>query len=594
MTKECQNCKVGFEITDDDLRLYNRIKVPPPTWCPECRLQRRLAWRNERALYQRRCDLCKKDIIAMYPEGTVFPVYCRGCWYSDTWDELSYGKDYNSNKPFFEQFKELQNSVPRINLMVDNSVNCDYTNQIADCKNCYLISSGSDNEDCLYSFRILYSKNVVDGYLMLRNELCYECIECMEVSRLKFVEDSVSSLDLAFCYDVRGSQNCFLSSNLRNSSYVFENKKRSKEEFNKLMSGIDMGSYNNIQLYKDKFLELKRKSIHRFMNTKNAVNSTGHTISYAKNCHFCFNVANVENLRYVLFVNDAKDAMDVNNGCCTMELAYEVCTMGVNASNIKFSVDAWPEVRNLEYCDSGRNGSHDLFGCISVRKKQYCILNKQYTKEKYLELISKIQAQMTEVPYVDKKGRIYKYGEFFPAELSPFPYGDSVAYDYYPLTKEEAAERGYPWRDPIKKDYNSAVKPQDLPDHIDQVDDTILNAIIECEHEQKCNERCTKAFRIIPMELEFYRKINVPLPRLSPNCRHYQRHKQRNPLTLWHRRCECEGQMSKLKGQNQYKNTADHIHHKKDEHCQNEFETTYAPERLEIVYCEACYLREVV
>ena len=43
-----------------------------------------------------------------------------------------------------------------------------------------------------------------------------------------------------------------------------------------------------------------------------------------------------------------------------------------------------------------------------------------------------------------------------------------------------------------------------------------------------------------------------------------------------------------------YRNTADHIHHKKEEPCPNEFETTYAPERPEIVYCEQCYLREVV
>ena len=38
MTGECQNCKTKFEITADDMRFYERIKVPPPTWCPECRM----------------------------------------------------------------------------------------------------------------------------------------------------------------------------------------------------------------------------------------------------------------------------------------------------------------------------------------------------------------------------------------------------------------------------------------------------------------------------------------------------------------------------------------------------------------------------
>jgi len=41
-----------------------------------------------------------------------------------------------------------------------------------------------------------------------------------------------------------------------------------------------------------------------------------------------------------------------------------------------------------------------------------------------------------------------------------------------------------------------------------------------------------------------------------------------------------------------YENTVEHDH--RDQPCSNEFETSYAPERREIVYCEGCYLREVV
>ena len=43
---------------------------------------------------------------------------------------------------------------------------------------------------------------------------------------------------------------------------------------------------------------------------------------------------------------------------------------------------------------------------------------------------------MNEMPYKDKKGNIYKYGEFFPAELSPFFYNETTAQEYFPLTKE--------------------------------------------------------------------------------------------------------------------------------------------------------------
>ncbi|MDI6883331.1 MAG: zinc-ribbon domain containing protein [Patescibacteria group bacterium] len=59
---KCQNCQKEFTIEPDDLEFYAKIKVPPPTWCPECRLVRKLVWRNERIFYKRTCELCGKSI----------------------------------------------------------------------------------------------------------------------------------------------------------------------------------------------------------------------------------------------------------------------------------------------------------------------------------------------------------------------------------------------------------------------------------------------------------------------------------------------------------------------------------------------------
>ncbi len=41
-----------------------------------------------------------------------------------------------------------------------------------------------------------------------------------------------------------------------------------------------------------------------------------------------------------------------------------------------------------------------------------------------------------------------------------------------------------------------------------------------------------------------------------------------------------------------YKNLAKHHLHG-EKHCPNEFETSYAPDRPEIIYCEKCYQQEV-
>src|SRR3989339_1109792 len=93
-TKNCQNCKKNFTIEPDDFRFYEKIKVPPPTWCPSCRMIRRMIWRNERVLYKSICALCKKNMISMYNPDNKFKVYCDSCWWGDNWDLTDYSLSY--------------------------------------------------------------------------------------------------------------------------------------------------------------------------------------------------------------------------------------------------------------------------------------------------------------------------------------------------------------------------------------------------------------------------------------------------------------------------------------------------------------------
>ena len=100
LVRGCQNCKQDFTIEPDDFLFYEKIKVPPPTFCPECRMVRRMLWRNERYLYKSNCDLCKKGIISVYPAQNNFPVYCCDCWWGDKWDSSVYGVDYDFQNHF--------------------------------------------------------------------------------------------------------------------------------------------------------------------------------------------------------------------------------------------------------------------------------------------------------------------------------------------------------------------------------------------------------------------------------------------------------------------------------------------------------------
>ena len=210
----------------------------------------------------------------------------------------------------------------------------------------------------------------------------------------------------------------------------------------------------------------------------------------------------------------------------------------------------------------------------------------------------KVVAHMNEMPYTDAQGRTYGYGEFFPPKLSPFAYNETVAHEYFPLTKEESLRRGFGWGDAEEKKITSDIVSSDLPDRVDDANDSLVGKIIECAHRGACAEQCSGGFKIVRAEMDFYKRVGLPLPRLCPNCRHYERLKQRNPLKLWHRACMCHGSHSQPTTNNtenpdyRYQNTATHSHGA--EPCPTEFETSYAPERPEIVYCETCYQQEVV
>src|SRR5687768_12939621 len=94
--KTCQNCKTSFTIEPEDFVFYARIKVPPPTFCWTCRLQRRMgSRRNSHVMYHDTCNQCHKKIISMYAPYAPFTIYCNECFYSDAWDPRDYGKEYN-------------------------------------------------------------------------------------------------------------------------------------------------------------------------------------------------------------------------------------------------------------------------------------------------------------------------------------------------------------------------------------------------------------------------------------------------------------------------------------------------------------------
>ena len=565
-TKNCQNCKKDFTIEPDDFSFYEKMKVEIPNFCHDCRLQRKLTWRNERTLYKRDCNLCGKSVISVFSSDKIFPVYCHSCYHGTGWDPLSFGQEINFNTSFLEQFKNLQAKVPRQYALVFNNINSDYTNGVGFSKNCYLVFVSDHNEDCLYSYNIYYCRNSSDLLTCFNCELSYELFNCNNCQRCFFSIDCKDSYDLFFSKDCVNCHDLVGCVGLRNKSYCIFNEQYTKESYKKMVEDIDLNSYMSLEKVKDKFFNILKKYPVKYIHGVNNYNVTGDNVSNSKNTKYVFSGKEIEDSKYIINGNKAKDCYECYVAVDKSELCFD--NLGcAETKNVKASHLPWSSY-NLEYCDSCENCS-DCIGCVSLSHKKYCILNKQYTEEEYLVIKNKIIKHIKDVPYKDKNDRVYLYGEFFPAELSPYNYNETIALFYYPLNKEEAIKQGYSWKEQDQRNYQITLYSKDIPDKIDNVSELIINEIIECKNKGNYSEQCTTAFKVTLSELELYKKLNLPLPHFCHNCRYYQRLNLENPRKLWHRKCMKEG-------------------------CSNEFETSYAPDRPEIVYCERCYQNEVI
>jgi CxxC-x17-CxxC domain-containing protein len=346
-----------------------------------------------------------------------------------------------------------------------------------------------------------------------------------------------------------------MCNNLSNKKYCILNKEYSKEEYFNKLNEIN----SNKELFDDNlniFSTNKQNFPKKSYEWNNVENCSWDYIYDSKNTKESFDCFWNEDCAYLTMFQWSKNCYDCYSWWADdfkwiAELCYESLSTWSWVSNILFSAYCWEKSFNVissYYCI----WSNNLFGCIWLKNKEYCILNKQYSKEEYEILVPKI---------IEHMKNSWEWWEFFPSSISPFWYNESAAIEYFPLDKNSTLENWFNWSDfenPFPK-VDKIIKASMLPDDIFKIPDDILNWAIECE-------TSWKPFRIIKQELDFYRKYWISIPKKHPDVRHLNRVNKRNPRKLFERICDK---------------------------CGKDIKTTYAPDRKEIVYCEECYNKEV-
>ena len=559
-SKTCKQCGQDFVIEKEDLEFYKKIspkfagkiyEIPAPNHCPNCRLQKRLAYRHGGKFFSRTCDLSSKPIISMYSPKKPFKVYEHDEWWSDKWDALSFGKDFDFSRPFFDQLNELFEVVPHASLANINAENSYYCNMALNSKNCYLLTGASNNENCMYGYFITSCKDTVDSGSLTKCQFCYEGLTSSDCYNCKFFANSRSCSDCFVIEDCQSCQNCIGCFGLRNKQYYIYNENVGKQKYEEFVANnLAPITHDKIDKIKSQFNKIKMKLPHRQSYIYASENCSGDMVLNSKNCHYAFASKEGEDSKFIFSDPKAQHSYDCSfaSPVGTQYSYYTISTLG---TSMLFTWFHW-------YGDEGLftmecHNCDNCFACVGLRRKQYCIFNKQYTKEEYEKLAGKIIEHMQETD---------EWGEFYPMKHSMHSYDESLANDFFPLDKDSAKKAGFEWSDyvPPKPNISKIIKSNEVPEDINHTDNSIVNMAIECEV-------TGWPFMITPNEFAFYKQTGLPIPRKHPEQRHKERMAIRNAIQLWNRKCQ---------------------------NCQKDIKSIYKPDRKEIVFCETCYQKSIL
>ena len=507
----CQNqtCKKSFVVTAEDIAAVQRYGVDSlPPFCTECRHQQRVAFMAGYVLHKRTSSKSGAALYSVYDANVPFPVYTSDEWWSQDWDPRSYGRSYDPSRNFFDQYEDVFNATPKMSNIVGNCEGSQYAIYAGNSKNVYYSSMVFRNsEDVYFSISITHCTFILDCLRCFNSSSLYECIQCSETHQSAFLFDSHNSRDCFYGIDLRNCSDCILSSNLRNKKFYVRNEFVGEEQFIKIKAQLINGSYKQHMQNLNEWNALISQSFRRDQSQLNCVNSLGHGLLHCNESYECYHSQNLDHGRYCVHVGGYQPnsySMDITIGGVG-EFLYSCCGCGAFNSNLKMCVCCRTS-SNLTYCISCYE-CKDCFGCANLRNAQYCILNKQYSKEEYEQLIPQIIQQM-------KQQNLW--GSFFPKKISPHAYNDSMAMMLYPRSQKEAELSGYRWNSSIDPIPDNVRTSSSLPDNLADLPEDSTKTPLICEHSGR-------AFKLISKELMLLHSLGLPAPRQHPYFRAAQR-----------------------------------------------------------------------
>ncbi|MBU0619238.1 hypothetical protein KKD62_03320 [Patescibacteria group bacterium] len=285
----------------------------------------------------------------------------------------------------FERLKLLQPRVPDYNSL--NNENSNWGSFIHQSKNAYLSFDSSQLVDCGYISEGFKLTDCYDCDYSAECELCYECSDGFKLFDCIYCYDCSHLTDCHFCIQSCNCQYCFGCVGLNHKKYCFFNRQLSKKKYFKQLNYWEKQPIDKIFQELDKI----RLTVPRYpLHMEHANNCWGDYIYHSSNCYFCFDSANNEDCGYLFDSHRNKNCYELEHSFWS-ELSYELIDSAhdYNCAYIYFSYS----LINCDYMYACRS-CEDCLGCVGLKNKKYCILNRQLTEKDYFTKVKQIKLQL--------------------------------------------------------------------------------------------------------------------------------------------------------------------------------------------------------
>ncbi len=509
-----RTCRISgkeFTISDQEIALLEKISpviwgerfpIPLPTLCPEERLRRRAQFKNYFFLHKRKSDLSWKEIISTFSSTAKSTIWDQSEWWDSTEDLLSYWQDIDWKMSFNEQCASFMRKVPQISL--DNEYksleNSEYVNGNGKSKNCYLISNGHNNENCLYGFHIFENTNILNCNYTRFSENCSHSCYLWKSYDVHLSFDMSECRNSWYSFSCEWSQYLLGCVGLKNEKYRILNTPCSETQFAEVLGRLKKDSSFKKDFESQVYDLIDKIGIEKHILT-GSQDSSGDFCYNSKNALECLSSSNVEDSAYIQDSFLINDSMDISAWWDNTSLSYDCIAVGKNIANYYWS--QWSFDGGIyNFYTQNCIGCSYLFGCSGLRLKSYCIFNKQYSKEDWEIQVKKLIRKMQETG---------EWGEFWDPKYAWYPYDASYAMTLLPLTKEEVLARGLEWSNYESKPegITKTIPSEKLPNEIWVIPDDVLNWALICK-------KTWKPYKIQPLELDMHRRFGISLPKTHP------------------------------------------------------------------------------